>query len=93
MPVVAHTRIGFHSGGSPEQLLGLRAEERNCQLEEAYATATVALTRANQLCVILGPIDMQGAFAEEGRGWSVGPGLEWLAASEVDREFLGVKQE
>ena len=30
------------------------------QKEEAYARATVALTRAQQICFIMGPLDMQG---------------------------------
>ena len=30
------------------------------QLEEAYARATVALTRAQRLCLIMGPLDMKG---------------------------------
>ena len=30
------------------------------QLEEAYARATVALTRAQRLCIIMGPLDMKG---------------------------------
>ena len=30
------------------------------QLEEAYARATVAITRARALCFIMGPLDMKG---------------------------------
>ena len=30
------------------------------QLEEAYARGTVALTRAQKLCIIMGPLDMRG---------------------------------
>ena len=30
------------------------------QLEEAYARATVAITRARSLCLIMGPLDMKG---------------------------------
>ena len=30
------------------------------QLEEAYARATVAITRARALCLIMGPLDMKG---------------------------------
>ena len=30
------------------------------QLEEAYGGATVALTRARSLCIIMGPLDMKG---------------------------------
>ena len=30
------------------------------QLKEAYARATVALARAQKLCIIMGPLDMRG---------------------------------
>jgi len=30
------------------------------QLEEAYARATVAITRARSLCLIMGALDMKG---------------------------------
>ena len=33
------------------------------QLEEAYARATVAITRARSLCLIMGPLDMKGLGA------------------------------
>ena len=40
---------------------GEGAEEAyDVQMEEAAARATVALTRAKELCVILGPLDMLG---------------------------------
>ena len=35
-------------------------EERRTQEEEAYARATVALTRARKICVIFCPLDMKG---------------------------------
>ena len=54
--IIAQTRIGFLSGVrriSP----GEGAEEAfHLQLEEAAARATVALTRAREVCVILGPL-------------------------------------
>ena len=34
--------------------------EQDIQLEEAYGRATVALTRARSLCIIMGPLDMKG---------------------------------
>lgn len=34
-------------------------DEQCLQLEEAYGRATVALTRARSLCVIMGPLDMK----------------------------------
>ena len=38
----------------------LSPDEQQAQREEAYARATVALTRAQTLCVIMGPLDMRG---------------------------------
>ena len=38
----------------------LPQKEVLAQLEEAYARATVALTRAQKLCIIMGPLDMRG---------------------------------
>ena len=38
----------------------LSENEVLAQLEEAYARATVALTRAAKLCIIMGPLDMRG---------------------------------
>ena len=38
----------------------LPQKEVFAQLEEAYARATVALTRAQKLCIIMGPLDMRG---------------------------------
>ena len=35
-------------------------KNRHAQREEAYARATVALTRAQQICFIMGPLDMRG---------------------------------
>ena len=37
----------------------LSENEVLAQLEEAYARATVALTRAQKLCIIMGPLDMR----------------------------------
>ena len=34
-------------------------DEQTVQLEEAYARATVAITRAKALCLIMGPLDMK----------------------------------
>ena len=58
--IIAQTRIGFLSGlrRFPG---GEGAEDAyEVQMEEAAARATVALTRAKELCVILGPLDMLG---------------------------------
>ena len=42
----------------------LPQKEVLAQLEEAYARATVALTRAQKLCIIMGPLDMRGLLGE-----------------------------
>ena len=60
MVILAQTRIGFLSGGRGQKFRDLPNEERLTQLEEAYARATVALTRARKICVIFGPLDMKG---------------------------------
>ena len=38
----------------------LPEKEVLAQLEEAYARATVALTRVQKLCIIMGSLDMRG---------------------------------
>ena len=58
--IVAQTKIGFLTGGRRASFLELPQEEQDIQLEEAYGRATVALTRARSLCVLLGPLDMKG---------------------------------
>ena len=40
--------MGFLSGG------------KDAQKEEAHARATVALTRAQQICLVMSPLDMRG---------------------------------
>ena len=60
MVVVAQTKIGFLTGGRGQKFRGLPEEERHTQEEEAYARATVALTRARKMCVIFCPLDMKG---------------------------------
>ena len=60
MVVVAQTKIGFLTGGRGQKFRDLLEEERHTQEEEAYARATVALTRARKMCVIFCPLDMKG---------------------------------
>ena len=60
MVVVAQTKVGFLTGGRGQRFRGLPEEERHTQEEEAYARATVALTRARKMCVIFCPLDMKG---------------------------------
>ena len=58
--LLAQTRVGFLTGGRKKSFTMLPEEEQMVQLEEAYARATVAITRARALCLILGPLDMRG---------------------------------
>ena len=58
--VLAQTRVGFLTGGRKKSFLDLPPDEQTIQLEEAYARATVAITRARSLCLIMGPLDMKG---------------------------------
>ena len=60
MVILAQTRVGFLSGGRGQKFRDLPDDERLTQLEEAYARATVALTRARKMCIIFGPLDMKG---------------------------------
>ena len=50
------------SGGSAKQTADLCPAEKVIQLEEAHARATVALTRARRLCVLLCPLDQRGSM-------------------------------
>ena len=58
--MTAQTRVGFLTGGRKKSFLDLPPDEQTVQLEEAYACATVAITRARSLCLIMGPLDMKG---------------------------------
>ena len=58
--ILAQTRVGFLTGGRKKSFLDLPEDEQTVQLEEAYARATVAITRARALCLIMGPLDMKG---------------------------------
>ena len=57
--LLAQTRVGFLSGGRGKSFHQLPPQEQAAQREEAYARATVALTRAQQICFIMGPLDMR----------------------------------
>ena len=58
--LLAQTRVGFLSGGRGKSFHQLTQQEQAAQKEEAFARATVALTRAQQICLIMGPLDMRG---------------------------------
>ena len=79
MVVVAQTKVGFLTGGRGEKFRSLPEEERRTQEEEAYARATVALTRARKICVIFCPLDMKrliGAATVMGMGRAI-VGMAW----------------
>ena len=56
----AWTKVGFLTGGRKKHFLALPEDEQMVQLEEAYARATVAITRARAPCLIMGPLEMKG---------------------------------
>ena len=58
--LLAQTKVGFLTGGRKKSFLMLPEDEQMVQLEEAYARAIVAITRARSLCLIMGPLDMKG---------------------------------
>ena len=58
--LLAQTKVGFLTGGRKKSFLLLSEDEQMVQLEEAYARATIAITRARSLCLIMGPLDMKG---------------------------------
>ena len=58
--LLAQTRVGFLSGGRGKSFHQLTPHEQAAQKEKAFARATVALTRAQQICLIMGPLDMRG---------------------------------
>ena len=58
--LLAQTRVGFLSGGRGKSFHQLPPQEQAAQREEAYARATVALTRAQQICFLMGSLDMRG---------------------------------
>ena len=61
--LLAQTRVGFLSGGRGKSFHQLPPQEQAAQREEAYARATVALTRAQDICFIMGPLDMRAVGA------------------------------
>ena len=60
LALLAQTRVGFLSGGRGKSFHQLTPQEQAAQKEEAFARATEALTRAQQICLIMGPLDMRG---------------------------------
>eukprot|EP00434_Breviolum_minutum_P046033 symbB.v1.2.041424.t1/scaffold8185.1/size7395/1 len=58
--LLPQTKVGFLTGGRKKSFLTLPEDEQMVQLEESYARATVAITKARALCLIMGPLDMKG---------------------------------
>ena len=58
--LLAQTKIGFLTGGRGNKFQELGDIEKQSQREEAFARATVALTRAQRFCFIMRPLDMKG---------------------------------
>ena len=58
--LLAQTKVGFLTGGRGRNFRKLAGAEKNAQREEAYARATVALTRAQRFCFLMCPLDMKG---------------------------------
>jgi len=58
--LLAQTKIGFLTGGRGYNSQELSPDEKQSQREEAFARATVALTRAQRFCFIMCPLDMKG---------------------------------
>ena len=86
--ILAQTRVGFLTGGRKKYFPALPEEEQMVQLEEAYARATVAITRARALCLIMGPLDMKGSRYGDGYAhvWS-GTCLGWTCPLLHDHEL------
>jgi len=58
--LLAQTKVGFLTGGRGRNFRKLTDAEKDAQREEAYARATVALTRAQRFCFLMCPLDMKG---------------------------------
>ena len=58
--LLTQTKVGFLTGGRGRNFHKLADAEKNAQHEEAYARATVALTRAQRFCFLMCPLDMKG---------------------------------
>ena len=61
--LLAQTKVGFLSGGRGRHMKALSENEVLAQLEEAYARATVALTRAQSCASLWAPSTCEGCLA------------------------------
>ena len=67
--LLAQTKVGFLTGGRKKSFLALSEDEQMVQLEDAYARATVAITRARALCLIMGALDKRSPASGYGDGY------------------------
>ena len=58
--LLAQNKVGFLIGGRSNRFLQLDESEKNAQREEAFARASVALTRAQRFCFVMCLLDMKG---------------------------------
>ena len=58
--LLAQTRVGFLVGDGGKVSIRSPFRSRMPKKKSAFARATVALTRAQQICIIIGPLDMRG---------------------------------
>ena len=86
--LLAQTRVGFLSGGRGKSFHQLPPQEQAAQREEAYARATVALTRAQEICFIMGPLDMRGLVGAATIIGCLKYGACFSGLDDQDRVFL-----
>ena len=82
--LLAQTKIGFLTGGRGYNFQELSPDEKQSQREEAFARATVALTRAQRFCFIMCPLDMKGII-----GAATVVGCLQHGAGVCDEQFTG----
>lgn len=58
--LLAPKKIGFLMGGRSNTFRKLEDSEQEAQKEEAFARASVPLTRAQRYCFLMCPLDMKG---------------------------------
>ena len=83
--LLAQTKIGFLTGGRGYSFQELTPDEKQSQREEAFARATVALTKAQRFCFIMCPLDMKGII---GAATVVGC-LQHSMVQECDEQSTG----
>ena len=82
--LLAQTKIGFLTGGRGNKFQQLNDIEKQSQRAEAFARATVALTRAQRFCFIMSPLDMKGLI-----GAATVVGCLQHVAGLCDEQFTG----